>query len=173
MRRLRSTGAAAAGGPTSAAERTASTSASGPRRASREADLRSGKARGWVGEVARSSRREEARLSAVLVAPAAGNLANCRETGSGDSGGGVEADVVVVEATVQSWRRRTRAETAARRPGGRMVAGKGLPEKRRVWQRQLGESCCEKALSCLIEIVVKCGLCKELNFNYINIRNLK
>lgn len=115
---------AAAGEPSSVpaavAERTASTRASGARRASKAADLRSGKARGWD-EEARSARRAEERPSAAAGARPAGGLTKWLEMGSGC--GAAAATGVEVTVVVQRERHRSGGEEAARSRGGRMVAG--------------------------------------------------
>lgn len=95
-RQLRSAWAVA-GEPESvppAAERTASTRASGARRASKAADLRSGKARWWDEEDARSARRAEERPSAAAGARSAGGLTKWAERGAGC---GAAMMVVVVQ----------------------------------------------------------------------------
>jgi hypothetical protein len=124
--------AAAAGEPAPAAERTASTSASGGRGVCSAADRRSGKARGWVGEEARSARREEARSSATAGPRAARGLANRGEKGwaahcCGGEGEGDAAEEVVAAASVHRRRRGSGGEAAAARSrDGRMVARKGF-----------------------------------------------
>lgn len=98
------------------AERTASTSASGARRASKAADLRSGYARLWEdGEAARIARSTEERSLTTAGARERGRpLVKWAESGSL----GWEADAA---AAVQLERHESGREVAARSCGWRMV----------------------------------------------------
>jgi hypothetical protein len=97
------------------AERTASTRAAGGRPESKAADLRSGKARGWDGDSAKSERRVEVRLSATAGAAAAWWFEKQAERGSVGWAGA--AGVVVLRE-----RHGSRTEVPPRRRGGRMAA---------------------------------------------------
>jgi hypothetical protein len=103
------------------AERTASTRAAGGRPESKAADLRSGKARGWDGDSAKSERRVEVRLSATAEAAAAWWFEKWADSGSvglvGAAGAGEGAAAVVPRE-----RHGSRTEVPPRRRGGRMAA---------------------------------------------------